>query len=201
MNEGERRLEEYLAELRRRLALPAAATDDVLRELAGHVRDSAGDTLPDDAVAAALERMGSPALLASLYEAEGLMTRAGGGPSPWRLLRGAARWARASLSGLYALLGLALGYLVSASFFLAALIKPFAPARAGLWSIPGEGVSLHLGLVAQPAGEELLGWWLIPIGLAGGLFGLWATTRFGLWSLRRLRGRLSHRLRPEGGGA
>ena len=44
-------------------------------------------------------------------------------------------------------------------------------------------------------GDELLGWWIVPLGLliGAGLFLL--TTRFGLWGLRRLRGMSPVRLR------
>ncbi len=187
MNPGRRRLDLYLHELDRRLRLPPTERAELLRELECHVRESVGDELPDAAVEVALDRLGRPEHLVSLYEMEGHLERARRDPTPWRLLAATARWARASLVGVWALTGLVLGDLIAASFLLAALIKPFAPDRSGLWRLPGGEVSLHLGLVAAPRGEELLGWWLVPIGLAGGALALWATTGFGLWCVRRFR--------------
>jgi hypothetical protein len=49
-------------------------------------------------------------------------------------------------------------------------------------------ISLRMGFGAAPVGgKELLGWWLVPIGLLVGLGLFFLTARFGLWSIRRLR--------------
>jgi hypothetical protein len=76
------------------------------------------------------------------------------------------------------------GYMFGASFFLAALIKPFNP-RVGLWMLDNHAYSLALGFTDyRPQGHELLGWSLIPIGLAlgGGTILLTTISRLGAFA-------------------
>src|SRR5437879_4550022 len=71
-----------------------------------------------------------------------------------------------------------------------AAVKPFAWRRAGLWRLPAgpDNYSWTLGLTDNPhRGQELLGGWIIPIGLAAGLLLGWLTWRFGIFSVRRMR--------------
>lgn len=192
MAEGDRALDDYLGELRSRLrALPHDEVSEILDELRAHVRDSAAlETGPAErGITQTLARLGSPAELAALYVTDRLLADAGKGGSPWLLLRAVWRWAATSVIGGLALLGLVAGYLVAASFFLAALVKPFAPERVGLWRLNGEDFSLRLGLVAarQSQGVEILGWWIVPLGLLLGAGAGWLTPRAARWAIRRLR--------------
>jgi hypothetical protein len=188
------RLEDYLSDLRARLrGLSKSEVDDILAELRSHVRDSAvpGDEPTEAEVTAVLARLGSPSALAAAYLADRLLQEAERSRSPWRLLTGLSRWAALSAAGGFALCGVVAGYVVAASFFLAALVKPFRPDRAGLFRM-ADNLSLRLGLSASPGppGEELLGWWIVPLGvLLGGMaYGL--TVSFARWAIRR------HRRRP-----
>ena len=84
------------------------------------------------------------------------------------------------------------GYVLAASFFLAAMLKPFRPERAGLFrTAAGDELTLRLGLSGSPTppGEELLGWWIVPLGvlLGGTAYGL--TVSFARWAIRRYRRR------------
>jgi hypothetical protein len=83
------------------------------------------------------------------------------------------------------------GYFVAGAFFLCALLKPIYPKTAGLWSLADAGdlsLSLRLGVSGAPAnGRELLGWWIVPLGLFLGLVLVLFTFRFGLWSIRKFR--------------
>jgi hypothetical protein len=188
MDDGARRLEAYLAELRRSLApLPEAERADIVAELRGHVLETAGERLTDGAVAAALERLGPAGDLAAEYVAASALAGAERSRSPWTLLRGLARLAGASLAGVPALLGGVAGYALALSLALAALRKPMAPDRVGLWQLGADTYSLRLGFGEPPAGRELLGWWIVPIGLLAGAGCLWLTTWFGRWAIRRLR--------------
>jgi len=191
-NAGARRLDAYLNELRGRLRrLPDAEVAEIVEELRSHVRDSAGEgvALTEEGVAAALERLGSPDELAALYVTDSLLARAGRSWSPWLVFSSIFRWATVSVAGFFAFLGLLVGFVLSASFFIAALSKPFSPNRTGLWHVDGESLSLHLGLASgpSPVGQELLGWWIVPLGLVVGVGGVWLTTRFGRWCIRRFR--------------
>ncbi len=192
MPDGGRALEGYLSELRARLRLlPQTEVSEILEELRGHVRDSVGSSgePTESEIAAVLERLGSPAELASLYVTDRLLEQAEVSRSSWLLSRGLMRWAVVSVAGSVALLGVIIGYLLAASLFCAALVKPFAPGRVGLWRLAEGEFSLHLGLVAPPPaqGEELLGWWIVPLGLLLGAAAAWLTPRFGRWAIRRFR--------------
>ena len=189
MGDGSRMLEVYLGELGAALGgLPPDARTEILAELRSHVRDSAGSGLAEPAVAAALARLGPAAELAARYEAEGLFARAERSHSPWLLASALARLASESLIGAFALIGLVCGYLLAVSFFLAALSKPFAPSRTGLWLLPGGELSLHLGWVTgAQTGRELLGWWIVPLGLLLGAATCWATPRLARRAIRRSR--------------
>ena len=174
MTEADVRLEAYLHELRTRLR-GLQDSDDIVAEIRSHALN-AGDVI------GTLDRLGSPAELASLYEPDR-------SSSPRLLVRGLLRWATGSIVGFFALLTLLAGYVMAISFFLAALVKPIAPHRVGLWRLAADEISLRIGLIAAPppGSEELLGWWIVPIGLAAGLLVLWLTPRFGRWAIRHFR--------------
>src|SRR5258708_31219250 len=171
MGDGARMLDAYLSELRTLLRnLPEPEVSEIEAELRSHVRDSGTrGGLIESEVAATLARLGSPAALASLYDTDRLLVRAGRSRSPWLLLRSLFRWAAVSLAGICVLIPVAGGYLVAASLFMAALVKPFAPDRVGLWRLSKDEVSLPpcptatlpphrhepLGLAVRPLGPVL----------------------------------------------
>ena len=194
-NEGFRWLEAYLDELDRRLRpLPESERAEIAAELRGHVLESVGEAPTEDAVAAVLERLGPAGVLAEQYVVNGTLATAERSRSPWTLVRTLARAAGASLWAVPALLGCVVGYALALSLALAAVRKPMAPDRVGLWKLGADTYSLTLGFGVAPGGEELLGWWIVPIGLLAGLGLLWLTTWFGRWAIRRLRRSL---LRPS----
>ncbi len=124
-----------------------------------------------------------------MFLAETIVARAEHSFSPWLVLQGIVRWAALSSAGLFVLMTSFVGYALAAVFTFCALRKPFAPARVGLWRLdsPADSFSLTLGFGAPPAGTELLGWWMIPLGLAVGPGLFLLTARFGLWSLRKFQ--------------
>jgi hypothetical protein len=188
MNDGARRLEAYLAELHRCLApLSEAERAEIVAEIRGHVLESAGAGPSEGAASAVLERLGPAGDLAAEYVASSLLAGAARSRSPWTVLTSLARLAGAGFAGVPALLGCALGYGLALSLALAALRKPMAPERVGLWQLGADTYSLRLGFGEPPAGRELLGWWIVPIGLLAGAACLWLTTRLGRWALLRFR--------------
>jgi hypothetical protein len=191
--EVDARVEAYLARLQKGLAgLSREEAADIVGELHGHILEKA--SLQAGAGPAAIENvlaaLGDPEDLAAEYMADDLLERAAGGRSPLLLLRGLLRWASLSAAGALVLLGCMIGYFVGACFMLCAFLKPLHPHTAGLWRLAGQynSYSLRLGFGSAPSGgTELLGWWMVPVGLlvGGGLCLL--TTEIALWCVRQFR--------------
>jgi hypothetical protein len=189
-DDGTRKLEAYLNELNSGLrGMAEAERSEIIAELRSHVLDSAGEDTRESAVEAVIQRLGTPAELAAQYRTERLLTRAERSSKPWTLISTFFHWATLSFVGFFALMGLLLGYLLTACFLCAAVMKPFSPERVGLWILPGNEIALHLGFVAppppHPEGHEILGWWIIPLGLALACLAYWSTPRFARWMIRR----------------
>jgi uncharacterized membrane protein len=186
-------LDSYLQKVRAGLrGLPATEAEEIVRELRSHILDRAGSAgeLPESGVAAALVKLGDPEDLAAQYTTENLMARAERTRSPWLILRGIFRWASLSFAGFFVFLGALIGYATAFAFLFCAVAKPFAPKTIGLWirDTSLSSFSASLGTVNANAGaREVLGWWIIPIGMAVGVALFLLTTRFGLWSIRRFR--------------
>jgi hypothetical protein len=143
-------------------------------------------------VDAALESLGRPEELAREYVTDELLARAEVSRSPLRILDSLFRWASLSVAGFFVLLGSITGYFLGVVFLLVAALKPFHPETAGLWaSRDASGhlaLSVHLGFGYAPVGgREVLGWWIVPIGLLAGYLLVILTTRLGLWCARLYR--------------
>jgi hypothetical protein len=123
--------------------------------------------------------------------------------SPVRILEILFRWASLSVAGFFVFLGSIVGYFLGAAFILCALLKPVHPQAAGLWILAAGArdstISLRLGFGnAPPGGSELLGWWIVPIGLVMGCGLVTLTTRFGVWCVRQYRkSPYCHPLKPD----
>jgi hypothetical protein len=176
-------LDEYFSELRVSLrGLSDADVAEIVAELRSHVLDSGvSEEL-------ALQRLGAPRDLGRLYLTESLLARASRSRSPLLILRSVVRWAGISVVGFWVLLGLLVGYTIALSFAIAAIVKLFAPGRAGLWRLPDGSLSLHLGFVGPPPfGREVMGWWIVPVGVLLGAACVLLTMAFGRWCIRRFR--------------
>ena len=187
------KIESYLARVRTALrGLPERETDDILRELRSHIDELSAE----DGVEAALRSLGDPVDLARTYRAENQMLRAQCTGSPLVILTGLRRATRSGLGRITATALYFFGYSNALTLWAAALVKVFAPARGGLWYIPGHPGSITLVIEAYPppGARELLGWWLVPLALVLG------------WAIRRLTDRLAQawirryrRLHPQPG--
>jgi uncharacterized membrane protein len=191
----QKQIETYLSKLREGLhGMKEADADEILRELRSHIADKARaeGEMTEASVEAALAALGSPGELAKEYRKEQVLTRMEASRSPMRILDGLFHWASLSVAGFFALLGSLLGYGFGLVFMLVAVLKPFHPNAAGLWKLidkSGEvefSVRLGFGPVPQN-GQELLSWWIVPIGLGVGFVCLLLTTSFARWYVRLFR--------------
>jgi hypothetical protein len=189
------RIESYLTRLR--AALRGVNNEDareIVEEMRSHIIDkaSASGDLTVTAVDDALASLGSPEELAREYKTDALLARAEASRSPIRIIDGLFRWAGLSVAGFFVLLLAITGYFFGGLFIVLAVLKPFYPAAAGLWisrdSTGDLAISLHLGLGTVPSGaREVLGWWIVPIGLLAGCGLVMLTTRLALWCVRQYR--------------
>ncbi|HEX7681233.1 MAG TPA: hypothetical protein VF713_24055 [Thermoanaerobaculia bacterium] len=192
-DDAQQKTEAYLGHLRRRLrGLRDEHAGEIVEELRGHIADKAaagGGTAA--AVSAALAALGSPEELASQYVTYELMARAEVSRSPLRILESLFRWASLSIAGFLALMGTLAGYGLGGVLLLCAALKPFHPRSAGLWSLPSSSdidISLRLGFGSAPAGgHDLLGWWIVPVGIVAGCGLVTVTTRFAIWCAKQYR--------------
>jgi len=192
----QQRIETYLARLSLRLrGINDQDVREIVEELHSHILDKASVSgeVTAEGVDAALAALGSPEELASDYMMDTLLAQAEVSRSPVRILRSLFRWASLSVAGFFVFMGSIVGYFLGVAFILCALLKPFHPHTAGLWIIPdGTGaseVSLRLGFggTPPPGSHEVLGWWIVPIGLVVGCGLVMLTTRFAPWCVRQYR--------------
>lgn len=182
----------YLEKLREGLrGLNEQDSGDIVEELRSHILEKAAS---ENGSVTAMERslgaLGSAQELARQYMTDDLLARAARSWSPLLFLRGLVGWASLSAAGIWVLLGCVIGYVLGGSFILSAILKPVHPQTAGFWVLPGDphNYSLRLGFGAAPLhGKDVLGWWIVPLGLlvGGGLCLL--TTQVGLWFVRQFR--------------
>jgi hypothetical protein len=175
---------------------------DIIQELRSHITDkaNAGGEVTAATVDAALVALGSPEELASQYMTDELLLRAAVSRSPVHVLESLFRWASLSVAGFFVLLSSIVGYFLGGAFMCCGALKIIHPQTAGLWAFRDSTgdleISLRLGFGSVPAGgRDVLGWWIVPIGLVMGCGLMMLTTRFALWCARQYR---RSRLLPPG---
>lgn len=190
---AQEKIEAYLSRLRVLLrGMSTAEIQDILGELRSHIVEKSNVNGELTAVETALQSLGDPEELASAYLTDAALAQAEVSRSPFRILASLYRWASLSVAGFFALIGSLLGYFLGTAFILCALLKPIHPQSAGLWMYsqhPGDvELSLRMGFgSAPPGGHEVLGMWIVPIGLVvGGGLNL-MTTQFAVWCIRGYR--------------
>ena len=194
-DDATQKIEAYLSRLRQHLrGVDSDYAREIIAELRSHISERAAESgeVTSGAVDAALAKLGSPEELASQYATDHLLERTESSRSPLRVLESLFRWASLSAAGLQVLLASMLGYFLGVCFVICAASKLFHPRTAGLWLIPdGAGsneISLRLGFGSTPVGgHEVLGWWMVPVGLIAGSGLVLLTTHFALWCARQYR--------------
>lgn len=192
---AQEKIDAYLSRIRS--LLRDMGSDDIreiVEELRSHIleRSTVNGELTATGADKALQALGRPESLASEYMTDAALARAEVSRSPFRILASLFRWASLSVAGFFVLIGSVLGYFLGVSLVLCALLKPFHPQNAGLWSYRDAAgdlvMSLRLGFGSTPVGgHDMLGMWIVPIGLAlgGGLVLL--TTQCAIWCARWYR--------------
>jgi hypothetical protein len=183
-------LESYLEDVRRNLrGLPDADIAEIVLELRSHVLDSVAADASDADIRAVLTKLGDPSEVARANLSMRVAADAAGRASPFAVTSAIARLASLSFRGAFTLLISLLGYGFAACWLLTAIAKPFAPNRVGLWLMPDSTGDLSYSLGRHdpvPGGHDLLGWWIVPLGLAIGLAVAFLTYRFDLRAIRRM---------------
>lgn len=183
-------VEQYLKRLRKNLShLQEAETADIVQELRSHIverLESEGES-SGNGVNVVLASLGTPEEMASEYVTEHIIAAAASSRSPWMIMRGIFRLASVSLAGFVVLILSLIGYLIGLPMLLMALTKPFIPNHVGLWIqtdlMPH---TLFFGISIQEMhGQDLLGWWIVPLGLTIGLGSILMVLKFDLWCIRR----------------
>jgi hypothetical protein len=196
-NDLQESVESYLRKVRGRLTgINDEDARDFIDELRSHIRDkmAASGRETSESVAHAIAELGSPEDLASEYMINYQFSRAHVTRSPLRILRSLFYWSGLSAAGFFVLLVSLTGYFFGLVFILCAVLKPIHPETGGIWLLRGATddleISFRLGFGSAPVGgKELLGWWIVPLGLAAGSGLQVLTTRFALWCVRRNRRR------------
>lgn len=176
-------IDSYLIQLRRELrGLPQDEVEDVLREFDAHIVERLGENPSAGEVRDVIQHVGSPQHIASLYQSDAMVSRAGHSLSPKRLLQGSFRWAMVSAAGWGVFVFALIGYALGLSLIGSSIAKLFAPENVGMWV--GDG-SFYIGWKNLPTeARELMGWWLVPAGLALGSAYLVVISRTLRWMIR-----------------
>lgn len=143
---------------------------DILAELKAHLLESyiqidSGDE--ESRISAAIAKLGQPEDFVPLWVEERLLDGAQPGSTTRNLyfllrrnaLKGVQQFAFSILVGF--------GYMLSFYFFIMAVMKFFFPVNVGLYLSP-TGIPF-LGYVDADEFREVLGYWLIPIGLVAAI--------------------------------
>lgn len=197
-------IDSYLLRIKQQLDedLPGAQVSEILAELRSHILESmrsANSTPSGDELGEVLDRLGSPEDMAEMYRTENLLEKAETSRSPWLVMRTLLRLAVKSAWALGTFLVGLIGYILAILVFICAVDKPFNPDRDGLWWNAQTHTLVGIGLIRPgPYDREILGWWIIPVGILASCLIFYLTTRFARWNIRRMRRSRKPPFTPQG---
>ncbi len=180
----------YFAQLNSKLSdLPVERRQDFLRELRAHVLDRLEQvTAPSvDDCRSVLKALGTPDEIARQYRMEMILRTSSWRLSPFKVLRTTLRWTVAGVQGYLVFVVALIGYILSASFYICALLKPFFPKNVGFF-VSDAGINFAQFPVQY--GQEYLPNYFIPICIVMGYLATFGTTlliRFLVRHLSQLR--------------
>lgn len=191
--DSQRSIDTYLAALRKQLRdLMEEDVNDIVKEIRAHILDKTTDAANPEQVEQTLAALGTPAALASRYRTEELMKRAQTHRSGAQKALLAMQWIGTVVGGLVAFAVSVVGYCLGGGLVVLGVLKIVWPQGTGLWESHGPGDSWGLsfssgsGNTPPPNSHDVLGWWLVPLGLVLGTALFYATYRFGAWMMRML---------------
>ncbi len=186
MNATPDAVERYLERLKKALhgADPKEQEEilsDIRSLISEHLDTAERSTATVDAV---LKRLGPPEALANAYRMEGLLAEAAHSSAPLLIVKATLRWALEGILGFVAAMIVFIGYSMAVAFLAVAVLKPIFPADTGLWV---GGGSFTFGMInPHPTSvHELLGYWIIPVGILLALASFVLTTRLTRWFIQR----------------
>ncbi|MGC2163060.1 MAG: hypothetical protein WA634_14200 [Silvibacterium sp.] len=193
--ESQKTIDAYLSALRRQMReFTDEDANDIVEEIHAHILDKTSGDTPPETVAATLAALGTPEELAGRYRTDELMKRAQSTRSPALSLHSLFRWATLSFAGLVVFAVSVIGYALGGILVIVGFCKLIYPRNGGIWfnprpggkGIDGEaGFSFGSGAHWTHPGHEIIGMWLVPIGLVLGSGLLFLTFRFGGWCIRK----------------
>jgi uncharacterized membrane protein len=186
-------VETYFDQLNTQLSdLPEPRRQDLLRELRAHVLDRLEQvaTPTQEDCRNVLKALGTPDEIARQYRMEMILRGSSWTLSPIKVLRTAARWTVAGVQGYLVFVVALTGYLLAASFYICALLRPFFPQNVGFYI---NEYGFNMAQFPVQHGHEVLPNYFIAITvLAGYLLTLGTTLliRFLISRLSQLRKRI-----------
>lgn len=155
----------YISQLDRVL-FPLGETErqEILHEIRAHLADSAAAETGDEGqrAAAAIRKLGSARVVGQAYLSESLLERASHGLRPGLTVLGLATALGGGLGMTVLGLVFAFGYLALTIIAISTVGKLIVPA-SGLW-LHDTG-AWSLSFAPMPGAREVLGWWIVPIGV------------------------------------
>jgi hypothetical protein len=188
-------IESYLIRLRAGLrGFNEQDAQDIVEELRSHITDkmAMSEEVTPAGVDVVLGGLGSPEELAQQYLTDEVLACTEASRSPLQIIKNTFRWASLSVGGLFVLLGSLMGYAVGLLLLLWAVLKPLHPHTAGLWasrdSTGDLAISVHVWAgSAAPGSRDVLGWWIVPLGVLAGCGLVMLTTRLAAWYAKQSR--------------
>jgi hypothetical protein len=192
---SQRSVDSYLSALRKELRdLMEEDVNDIVEEIHTHILEKSGAGAGDTQVDQTLQALGSPVALASRYHTEELMKRAAAHRSGAQTALLAIQRGQAVAGSLVAFAISIVGYCLGGGLVLLAVAKILWPRGTGIWESHNPDGTWSLGFSSSSgntppnnAPHDVLGWWLVPLGLLLGTALFYATYRFGSWAARFIR--------------
>lgn len=179
-------IEDYFSRLDAQMSdMPAADRQEFVRELRAHVLDRLDRVAvaSDQDCRSVLQALGTPEEIARQYRLERILNRSAWKISPLSVLRTLLRWTLTGIQGYIVFMVAVLGYLLSAAFYITALLKPLFPHNVGLF-VTNQGIEIAR-FPTMPPGTDLLGVYYIPVAVILGYLFTFGTTLLIRFIMRR----------------